>query len=265
MLTARCLCEGVRFEITGKLGPVVYCHCSQCRRASGSAFAANADLHTRDVRWISGRELVQEYESSPGQFRAFCARCGSPLYSRVDADPAVIRVRLGSLDGDPGRRSQAHYWVGSKAPWFEISDALPRFEEAPPRSARIYHITTVAALRAQCAGDSYSPPSLAREGFVHCTATRSTLLAVARDYYDGATSPLLVLEIDPLRLAAELRFEAPAPIPGGGAAHLASGELFPHLYGPLELAAIVGVGELRRAGREFAWPDTFDALEKWFA
>ena len=263
MLTARCLCEGVRFEITGTLGPVVYCHCSQCRRASGSAFAANADLRTRYVHWISGRELVHEYESSPGKLRAFCSRCGSPLYSRVDADPATIRVRLGSLDGDPGRRSLAHCWVSSKAPWFEISDALPRFEEAPPRSPRIYHITTAAALRAHCAGDVYAPPSLAREGFVHCTATRSTLLAVARDYYDDATPPLLVLEIDPMRLSAELRFEAPAPTPGGGTAHLASSELFPHLYGPLDLSAVVAVGELQRAGSEFVWPDAFDALDIW--
>ena len=128
---------------------------------------------------------------------------------------------------------------------------------------RIYHITTAAELRAHCAGAWYAPPSLAREGFVHCTATRSTLLAVARDYYDDATPPLLVLAIDPKRLAAALRFEAPAPIAGGGTAHLASGELFPHLYGPLELSAVVGVGELQRAGSEFVWPGSFGALESW--
>jgi hypothetical protein len=262
-MTAHCLCGGVRFEITGKIGPVVYCHCSQCRRANGSAFAANADVRTRYVQWTSGREEIREYESSPGKVRAFCSRCGSPLYSRTGADPATIRVRLGVLDGDPGRRSLAHCWVRSKAPWFEISDELPRFDEGPPAAERIYHITTAAALRAHCAGDSYAPPSLAREGFVHCTATRSTLLAVARDYYGDATPPLLVLAIDPARLSAELRFEAPVPIPGGGTAHLASGELFPHLYGPLELSAVVGVGELRREGSAFAWPGAFDALDAW--
>jgi hypothetical protein len=132
VLTARCLCETVRFEITGRLGPVVYCHCSECRRASGSAFATNADVRTRYVRWISGRDALTEYEHTPGRFRVFCSRCGSPLYSRVEGDDAVIRVRLGSLDGEPGRRSLAHCWVGSKAPWFEITDGLPRFEEGPP-------------------------------------------------------------------------------------------------------------------------------------
>ena len=138
-----------------------------------------------------------------------------------------------------------------------------RAAEGPPNRQRIYHITTAAELRAHCAGDWYAPPSLAREGFVHCTATRSTLLAVARDYYDDATPPLLVLAIDPARLAAALRFEAPAPIAGGGTAHLACGELFPHLYGPLEFSAVVGVGELRRTGSEFVWPGAFAALASW--
>jgi hypothetical protein len=131
-LTARCLCESVRFEVTGRIGPVVYCHCSQCRRASGTAFAANADLRLEHVNWIQGREALCEYEHTPGRFRVFCGRCGSPLYSRSDEHPDRIRIRLGSLDGDPGRRALAHVWVGSKAPWYEIHDELPRFEEGPP-------------------------------------------------------------------------------------------------------------------------------------
>jgi uncharacterized protein (DUF952 family) len=136
---------------------------------------------------------------------------------------------------------------------------------APPPRGPIYHITTAADLRAHVAGGSYAPPSLAREGFVHCTATPATLLAVARDYYDDAPPPLLVLEIDPLRVAVELRFEAPAPIAGGGTAHLASGELFPHLYGPLALTAVARVGELRRSGDDFRWPDSFTTVDAWLA
>jgi hypothetical protein len=64
----------VRIEISGKLGPVVYCHCSMCRKANGSAFAANADVRTKYWRFASGEELVREFESSPGKFRAFCSR-----------------------------------------------------------------------------------------------------------------------------------------------------------------------------------------------
>jgi hypothetical protein len=125
----RCLCGGVEIEITGKLGPLVYCHCSQCRRASGSAFAANCDVRRKYWVWRAGEELVREYASAPGKVRAFCSRCGSPIYSREDETPEVLRVRLGLLDGDPGRRSLCHFWVGSKAPWYEIRDDLPRFEQ----------------------------------------------------------------------------------------------------------------------------------------
>lgn len=132
MLEGGCLCSGVRFRIDGKLGPAGYCHCQQCRRASGSAFAANAPVRMRYFQLLSGSELVCEYESSPGKFRAFCRRCGSPLYSRRDDRPEQRNIRLGSLDADPGRRPQAHVHVASKAPWFSIDDELPQFSDGLP-------------------------------------------------------------------------------------------------------------------------------------
>lgn len=110
---ARCLCGGVHVEITGKLGPVVYCHCSRCRKASGTAFAANADVRRKYWTFVAGESLVREFESSPGVFRAFCSRCGSPIYSRRVRDPEVLRLRLGMLDDDPERRSLAHLGLGA--------------------------------------------------------------------------------------------------------------------------------------------------------
>ena len=132
MLDGKCLCGGVHLRVDGKLGPAVFCHCSQCRKASGSAFACNASVRSKYLHFESGRELIREFESSPGKLRAFCSRCGSPIYSRVRSDPDTFRLRLGMLDGDPGRRPLAHCWVSAKAPWFEIADALPQFESAPP-------------------------------------------------------------------------------------------------------------------------------------
>ncbi|MBI1814176.1 MAG: GFA family protein [Deltaproteobacteria bacterium] len=129
MLTGRCLCGDVRFELHGKLGPLAYCHCSMCQRASGSAFAANAAIRSQYLKWVSGRESIREYESSPGKFRAFCSRCGSPIFSRRVDEPDSFRIRLGMLDGDPERRPLAHFWVSSKAPWFEIRDELPQYQE----------------------------------------------------------------------------------------------------------------------------------------
>ena len=134
-MNATCLCGSIQIEISGKLGPVVYCHCSRCRKANGTAFGANADVRRKYWTLAAGADLLREFESSPGVFRAFCGRCGSPVYSRRAANPDIVRVRLGILDNDPERRALAHFWVGSKAPWFEISDHLPQFEFGPDEHA----------------------------------------------------------------------------------------------------------------------------------
>lgn len=129
MLGGGCLCGMVRYELHGKPGPLAYCHCSMCQRAGGSAFGANVPVRSRYLEWLSGRDTIREYESSPGKFRAFCSSCGSPLYSRHEAEPKIFRIRLGTLDGDPGRRPLAHFWVSFRAPWFDVADELPRYDE----------------------------------------------------------------------------------------------------------------------------------------
>lgn len=136
MLEGGCLCGGVRFRISGKLGPAGYCHCKECQRASGSTFASNAPVRTGYFAFSAGAELVSEYESSPGKYRAFCRRCGSPLYSRRDEEPELRRIRLGTLDADPERRPLAHVWVSEKAPWYEIGDTLPRYARGLPEPQR---------------------------------------------------------------------------------------------------------------------------------
>ena len=134
MLTGKCLCEGVRFELHGPLAPLGYCHCKQCQRASGSAFAANTTVAKSDFRIVAGESLLREFESSPGRFRAFCSRCGSPVFKRVVDQPDSVRVRLGLVDGDPELRARVHVWASAKAPWYEITDALPQLPEGlPPR------------------------------------------------------------------------------------------------------------------------------------
>src|SRR5258708_39428368 len=114
MLTGRCQCGGVRVEIDGQLGPVVYCHCAMCRNANGSSFATNASVRTEEFRIVAGRELIKEYESSAGNLRAFCSVCGSPLYGTVAETTSIRRVRLGTLDNATGVKSVAHIWTGSK-------------------------------------------------------------------------------------------------------------------------------------------------------
>jgi len=126
MLTGGCLCGRVRFEIHGKIGPVVHCHCVTCRKAQGGAFVTNAPVRTKYFRLLTGSDSVAEFESSPGKRRYFCRICGSPLWSCRESVPEIIRIRLGLLDSDPGRRPLAHIWVSEKAPWYEIADDLQR-------------------------------------------------------------------------------------------------------------------------------------------
>jgi uncharacterized protein (DUF952 family) len=117
----------------------------------------------------------------------------------------------------------------------------------------IYHIVPAAEFRAQIEGAAYRPVNLADDGFVHCALTAS-VLSVANDYYSGLSGPLLLLEIDPERLASETRYESPALIAGAGASHLASTSEFPHVYGPIETEAITRVGVLVATSMGFQWP-----------
>ncbi|MEC7816644.1 MAG: GFA family protein [Pseudomonadota bacterium] len=129
MITGQCLCGEVQFQYDGPLGPVALCHCSQCRRSHGSAFSASAPAQAVRFQYVSGQSEVAEYESSPGKYRGFCGRCGSQLYSRVDAIPGILRLRIGAFNEPIDTQPSRHVYVGSKAAWFEITDDLPQYEK----------------------------------------------------------------------------------------------------------------------------------------
>ncbi len=134
MPNGSCLCGGVRYQVNGPFEAMAYCHCVQCRKASGADFATNASVATEDFKLLTGEELLSEFESSPGNFRVFCSRCGSPIMKKVTDKPGVIRLRLGCLEGDPGQRPVVHVFVSEKQSWTEIRDDLPQFEKGPTRS-----------------------------------------------------------------------------------------------------------------------------------
>jgi len=129
MTHSSCLCRAVRWDADGPLQMMSHCHCSRCRKAHGSAFATYVGAPADAVR-LTGREHVGRWESSPGFFRYFCTRCGSV----VPGDPweGLVFLPAGCMDEDPGERPAAHIFVGSRAPWFEIHDDLPRFDAYPP-------------------------------------------------------------------------------------------------------------------------------------
>lgn len=131
MHTGSCLCGAVKYEVRGEFQSAVYCHCSRCRKAGGSAFASNAVLAAKDFVVVQGKESLKTFSTPGGVHRQFCGNCGSPIVSRRENVPEVVRLRLGSLDTPLASGPQAHIYVGSKAKWFEILDKLPQHAERP--------------------------------------------------------------------------------------------------------------------------------------
>lgn len=128
MYEGSCLCGGVKYRLAAEPGAFGYCHCTSCRKASGSAHAANAPIDRAAFKLLQGQPLIREFESSPGKLRAFCTNCGSPLYAYLTATPEILRIRLGALDTPFFKQPQAHTWVSDKAPWEPIEDRIPQFE-----------------------------------------------------------------------------------------------------------------------------------------
>ena len=127
-----CLCGKVRYEIDGNLGIFQYCHCSRCRKFTGSAFAANLLVRPGDFRWTWGEELVGRYEVPEARHfaTAFCRNCGSSLPWLSKSGKAVI-VPAGTLDETPAIRPQQNIFCASRARWYTAPDTLPQFDELP--------------------------------------------------------------------------------------------------------------------------------------
>ncbi len=119
--------------------------------------------------------------------------------------------------------------------------------------ATLFHLVSEAEWAVCCDGAAYTPARFVQDGFVHCSPDPETTLAVARSYFSQAAGRILLLVIDSDRLSCPVRFEAPAPLPGGDG-HRTPGTLFPHVYGPIPIKALKAMRELAREGGEFRWP-----------
>jgi hypothetical protein len=130
ILKGECLCRAIEFEIKGDFKYAFYCHCSQCRKKTGSAFSTIGGVDFENVRLTAGENLLlKEGENSDG-YRALCSRCYSTLFSVLMARQRA-HVNYGALQSQPSRRPDHHIYVASKASWYEIEDDLPQFPELP--------------------------------------------------------------------------------------------------------------------------------------
>ncbi len=137
-LTGGCLCGAVRYaydgELGGPLGRATLCVCGQCRKAQGYG-AAVIPAEAAGLTIIAGSDQIREFQSSPGKSRAFCAACGSPLYSRLDSRPESLRLRLGAIDTPPEAiRIEAVIHALDAPDWVDVAGAAryPGLEPGRP-------------------------------------------------------------------------------------------------------------------------------------
>ncbi|MBL8200888.1 MAG: GFA family protein [Chromatiales bacterium] len=129
--TGSCLCGTVRYELRGPFSHMGHCHCSICRKHHGAPFATFVASPLDGYRVLSGSGNAGRYDSSPVWHRPFCLTCGSVLPTLMPEHGLVVGP-AGNLEGDLGTRPAMHMFVGSKAPWYEITDGLPQHDAYPP-------------------------------------------------------------------------------------------------------------------------------------
>jgi hypothetical protein len=125
-----CLRGGVRWLYEGKPFLFNHCHCVQCRKSHGAAFASNLHLRPSQFRWVTGEAQVARYESSPGVRRSFCAVCGGNVATVLD-DQVVVPAA--TVDDPIDDRPVVQFFAAEKVPWLELDDGVPAFAGWPPR------------------------------------------------------------------------------------------------------------------------------------
>jgi hypothetical protein len=128
MIHSSCLCGRVRWDLDGPFVFLHHCHCGRCRRAHGTPFSTMV-AGSADSLEVTGGDAIVRWESATGVIRPFCGTCGSKVPGAAFQD--LMFVPAGNLDEDPGVPVEGHIFVGSKARWYEIPDALPRFDAFP--------------------------------------------------------------------------------------------------------------------------------------
>lgn len=129
-LVGSCQCGAVTYEVADEFVFAVNCHCSICRRSTGAAFKPIAGIERTKMRITDGQESMMIVSASTWHDER-CGQCGSLLFAVV-REGSFVHVAMGTLLDDPTIRPSAHIFVGSKAPWFTITDDLPQYEGHAP-------------------------------------------------------------------------------------------------------------------------------------
>ena len=129
-LTGGCMCGTVRWELSEPPIGSAYCHCKRCQRRTGSSVSVSALSRAEAFQVTAGEEAIRHYAPETGWHKYFCGECGSALFTRNPDDDAVVGLRMGGFDDDPGVRPAFHQFTAYAPAWAPVpDDGLPRFEE----------------------------------------------------------------------------------------------------------------------------------------
>lgn len=127
-LVGSCQCGRVAFELPDELFYAGFCHCSQCRKATGSSYSVFGGIEKEKVKLLRGAEHVARYEKSKETAKAFCKMCGTDLFGEKP-QLGLVHIPYGILDTEPKQKSQVHLYGDAKASWDVINDGLPVYPQ----------------------------------------------------------------------------------------------------------------------------------------
>lgn len=133
MIEGGCNCGAVRYRIEGLPLAVAACHCTRCRRQSGSAFSVNLVVLEAAMTVSGALSSFKDEDTTSGEpvYREFCGTCGSPIRSLLSSPAGLVAVKAGTLDDAGSFAPYLHVFTRSKLAWFDIPASVPQFETNP--------------------------------------------------------------------------------------------------------------------------------------
>lgn len=133
-LNGGCMCGAVRYECIGDTENASYCHCDDCKKATGGPYTVGVLVKAVDLRIICGKVKGYTTTADSGRkiTREFCPNCGSPLFTRAEKCPDFVFLKAGCLDKPELIKPSCQTWVKRAVPWAYIDEKLPCYPESVP-------------------------------------------------------------------------------------------------------------------------------------
>ena len=129
-----CLCGAIRYRVSAPITKLIVCHCTDCQKASGTGASVNGFVPSENFEILKGEPKIfsKVVDSGNTLHRAYCADCGSPIYSRRDNTPQTTGLKVGTLDEPLGMEVAMNIWTRSARPWMHIDPDLQSYPQGRP-------------------------------------------------------------------------------------------------------------------------------------